>query len=107
MSIGWAIKPTRHPGMIQKVWEWCAQLRIGDKHSGKYVFALWAELSFTIAQVLISHHAPVLSQTGYSTSPRLILACSAGILWSSNGTLPQTSTYNTTPKLHTSTSGPV
>ena len=29
------------------------------------------------------------------------------MLWSSNGTFPHTSTYSTTPKLHTSTSGPV
>ena len=48
--------------------------------------------------------SPALSHTGYSTGPRLILAWSAGMPWSSKGTLPHTSTYNTTPKLRTSTS---
>ena len=33
-----------------------------------------------------------LSHAGYSTCPRLILACSAGMFWSSNGTRPHTST---------------
>lgn len=47
------------------------------------------------------------SHMGESNRPRLILAWRAGMDWSSNGTLPHTSTYNTTPNDQTSTSGPV
>ena len=55
-----------------------------------------------VTQILTPICGPVVSQTGYSISPHLILAHSAGMLWLSNGTLLQMSIYNTTLKPHMS-----
>jgi len=75
VRIGRPIETTGHPGVIKEVRERCTLLRVGDEHTGENMLAFWGE-KFTsiVLQVHRPVSSPALSHTGYSTSPRLILA---------------------------------